>query len=335
MRRRSLIFFLILNVIVSLSVVALALNVFDAQRERDQQPIVVTVPIILTATPDPNATVPVIILTATPMPGTVILPTGLIEEFSAAQTRVPLPTIDEALLAQSQSLQGTATALPAGCILHEIQAGDTPFGVAERYGANGFELMAINGLDEIAASNLQIGQILIVPLEGCEAGVQALAATQTAAVATPEPTDTPTPEVTEAPTGTSTPTPTASPTTTLTPTPTPTPTTTIPPTAANAQVEIVRVLNVGDVTGESVDIRNNGPVIDLSGWTLRSSDGSVFTFPDQRRLFQGSTITVFSRVGTDTAIALFWNRQEPVWTSGATATLIDAQGRAQSVFTIP
>jgi hypothetical protein len=100
-------------------------------------------------------------------------------------------------------------------------------------------------------------------------------------------------------------------------------------------VEIVQVRDTGNVTAEGVEIRNNGPVIDLSGWTLRDTEGNVYTFPNERRLFQGGLLTVYSRVGEDTAIALFWDRTEPVWSSGEIVTLIDNQGRAQSVFEIP
>ena len=94
--------------------------------------------------------------------------------------------------------------------------------------------------------------------------------------------------------------------------------------------------DAGNVNAEGVEIRNaSQAIVDFSGWTLRDSEGNIYTFSDGRRLFGGGSFVVYSRVGEDTAIALFWDRTEPVWTSGDAATLIDNQGRAQSVYQIP
>ena len=174
-----------------------------------------------------------------------------------------------------------------------------------------------------------------MPLEGCELTATTLGATQTA---TFQPTETETPTespFTDTPEPSETAEPTNTPTRTRTPTATHTPTVTIPPTAENAQVEITRVTSVGQVNAEGVEIRNNGPVINLSGWRLIDSSGEEYTFPNERRLFQGGLLTVYSRVGEDTAIALFWDRTDAVWQSGETVTLLDNNGRAQSVFEIP
>jgi hypothetical protein len=108
------------------------------------------------------------------------------------------------------------------------------------------------------------------------------------------------------------------------------PTITLPPTAVNAQVEIVRVISAGDITAEGVEIRNLGGVVNLTGWTLTDGDGNSFTFPEQR-LFTNGLVTVFTRVGQNTPIALFWGRNEAVWgDAGETATLANADGDAQS-----
>jgi hypothetical protein len=110
----------------------------------------------------------------------------------------------------------------------------------------------------------------------------------------------------------------------------------LPPTAENAQVAIIAVRDAGTVTSELVEIRNAGTaVVDLSGWKLRDADGNEYLFPDQRRMFGGGSVSLFSRVGDDTAIALFWDRQQPAFTRGDVITLYDSQGRAQSTFTVP
>lgn len=339
MRRRSLLIFVIINVFVSLGVVLIVLSVLNPRnQEGSQQPILVTVPLIITATPNPNAGPTLIIVTATPRPGEVILPTDIQTEIALAETSVPIPTLDATLLESDQELRSMATTLPTNCIPYVLQEGDTPFGVALEYGVDFQDFMAVNGLDDQSASFLQIGQVLIVPLEGCDLTSEAVSASQTATFL---PTNTLTPSGTPpspTPTVTDTQPPSATPSRTPvpdTPTPTRTPTATIPPTAENAQVEIMQVRDPGNITAEGVEIRNNGPVIDLSGWTLTDSSGNVYTFPNERRLFQGGLLTVYSRVGDDTAIALFWDRTEPVWSSGTIVTLIDSNNRAQSVFEIP
>jgi hypothetical protein len=129
--------------------------------------------------------------------------------------------------------------------------------------------------------------------------------------------------------------PPASPTPTASFTASNTPTATLPPTAINAQVAITRIIDAGNLTAEGVEIRNNGPVIDLSGWTLRDAEGNAFIFPNERRLFQGGSLTVFTRVGDDTPIALYWDRRQAAYTSGEAVTLADREGRAQSIATVP
>jgi hypothetical protein len=168
MRRRSLVTFVVLNVLISLGVALAVISYLGPQNQGGSQQVVITVPILVTATQDPNATRDVIIITATPLPGSqqsVGLPTGLFEGESLAGS--PVATLDPSLLAANLSLQGTATALPQNCVPYVIKEGDTPFAIAFDYGADFQAMMEVNGLDDVAASNLQIGDTLIIPLEGC------------------------------------------------------------------------------------------------------------------------------------------------------------------------
>ena len=268
MRRSSLILFVIVNVFVSLGVVLIVLSVLRPNNQPDSAQIVVhTVPIVITATPNPNAGPTVIIITATPRDGEVFLPTDIQTEIALQETNVPVPTLDATILGQSAELQETTTALPGNCVPYVLQEGDTPFAIALEYGVDFDEFMAVNGLTEESASFLQIGQVLIVPLAGCELTASALSASQTATFL-PSPTFTPTGTLrspTPTPTETEPITPSATPSRTSSPVPTNTRTATIPPTAANAQVEIVQVRDTGNVTAEGVEIRNNGPVVICRG----------------------------------------------------------------------
>lgn len=324
MRRFGQIAFIAMNVIISLIVAIAVIQINNAQQTPAQSQIVITVPVLITATPNPNQfTQTPFIITTTPLPGTprvAALPTGLID----ATLDPNLPTIDPALLSASELLQATAgTALPEGCILHELKEGEFPSSIAEQYGADLFALMAVNGLDDTSAAFLQIGQTIIVPLEGCELSAQSLTATVAATIL---PTDTPAPTQGTPPSATLPPS--------VTPSPTTPPTSTLPPTAVNAQVAILRVMGAGDITTEGVEIQNNGAVVDLSGWTLSDGGENTYTFSDQR-FFTNGRLTVYTRTGTDTPSAKYWNRDTAVWVSGATLTLTDREGRVQSTFRVP
>ena len=119
---------------------------------------------------------------------------------------------------------------------------------------------------------------------------------------------------------------------TATPLP-PTPSPTL--TRANSQVQIVQVVGAGNIASEGVEIVNNGPTLDLVGWTISDAQGNAYVFPE-RRLFTGGMITLYTRTGEDTAIALFWGRGEAVFgESGDMAILRDAEGAVMAVYQLP
>jgi LysM repeat protein len=60
----------------------------------------------------------------------------------------------------------TPTATPApssGPTVHVVAAGDTPTGIANRYGVTVAQLAAANGLTEDDFTSLQVGQRLTIP----------------------------------------------------------------------------------------------------------------------------------------------------------------------------
>lgn len=316
MRRRSSTLFILLNVLVSLGVALGVIYLWNAQNPPQPPVQVYTVEVLITNTPDPNATVPVRIITATPLPGSIgALPTGILDTPSGPPAT--LPTLDATALSVDTTLQGTATALPQNCIPHVVQSGDTPFGIAQQYGASGFTLMEVNGLTDETATRLQVGDVLIVPLEGCP-----LTAAEVA-----RPTEPPGAGAQSAESTTE-----AGPESTAEATVRPT--LTLPPTAVNAQVEIVEVVGAGDVTAEGVVVRNLGNTINVTGWTLSDSAGNTYTFAE-RFLFSNALLTVFTRVGQDTPVALFWNRNAPLFSEPDTVlTLRDANGVVQSTYRV-
>jgi hypothetical protein len=174
--------------------------------------------------------------------------------------------------------------------------------------------LEVNGLTEETANTLQIGDTVVVPLEGCNYNLPPSPTPTLDAAQT-----TPTPEVTDDPD--------------VTPTPAASPTITLAPTSSNAQVSIVDVLDVGDVTAEGVRIRNDGNTVDVTGWTLTDVDGNEYVFTEQF-LFSNAELTVYTRTGQDSPIARFWGLDEPVWQVGDVVTLTDADGDVQATIRI-
>ncbi len=304
--------------LMALAGTGLAIMLFGNPAEAaNAQVRIVTVEVLITATPDPNATVPVIIVTATPDRTQVAVPNSVAQD--ANSTPVTGPTIDVTALAANPVEAGSSQLnLPQNCILHTIAAGDTPFGIAQQYGANGFTIMQVNNLDDVAATRLQIGDVLIVPLEGCPLDQLPNYRPQSQIVSA----DVANPQVTVNAEATEDPAPAG--------TPAPNATITLAPTAANAQVVISSINRPGDITAEGITIRNTGATVNLTGWTLRDAEGNTYTFREFI-LFSNAEVTVFTRAGQNTPIALYWGRDTAVWgDAGDVAILSDARGNVQA-----
>jgi LysM repeat protein len=250
----------------------------------------------LTGTALSGATPVVLVATATPEGG----------EFEVPQAPT-IATINPSLLPPVPSDLPPGLPSPTlavendGCIRHTIQSGDLISTLAQQYGVLPGDILLANGMDEQDAFNLQIGDVLIIPVEGC--GI----------FNTPEP----------------------SPTTTNTPFEinVVAPTVTLAPTAANAQIVITNVISWGDVNNEAVELRNQGSVVNLQGWTLSNSRGDTFLFPEFR-MQQGSLVRVLTRQGATTPAALYWGRDTAAWREGDTITLADSTGQAQATIRV-
>jgi hypothetical protein len=323
---RSQIPFLVAIFIMAIAGTFLAIQVFG-NRSPESQTELVTVVVYITNTVDPNATDAVRIITATPDRTQVSIPDGLVptgDGVTALTVSTPFSlTPNEEDVTTVSGLE-----VPTGCILHVVGDGDTVFGVADEYGVNPFLMLQVNGLDEDSAAGLQIGDELIVPVDTCPVDSITLPPT-----GTPLATDTPevTAEATEEETAEATEDPQR------TPTPRVTPTITLAPTAEDAVLEIVGVVDAGDVTAEGVRLRNPGSnsTVTVTGWTLEDLDGNVYEFRNEQRIFSNSEVTIFSRTGQDTPIALFWGLDEAVWQENDVVTLRDANGDVQAIFRIP
>lgn len=276
----------------------------------------ITVVVVVSPTPDPNATPNVIIITATTDRTQIAVPDNIVPQGTRDANNALNLTALPLDLTQSSSSSGSAA--PDGCLTHIVGDGDTMFGLADEYGVNPFVMLEVNGMTEETAF-LNIGDELIVPIEGCpieqiivsqvssDDGTQAIEVTEEITAEATESANT---------------------------TPTVTPTITLAPTATDSEIEIVGIVRAGDVTAEGVRIRNNGRVVNVTGWILSDADGNSYTFPDQM-IFSNAELTLYTRTGQDVPVSRFWGLQTAVWQVGDVVTLTDADGDVQAIYRVP
>lgn len=69
-----------------------------------------------------------------------------------------------------------------------------------------------------------------------------------------------------------------------------------------------------DLNLECISLKNAGDVlVDLSGWTLSDEGNATFTFPEGFVLPAGGLVTVHTGCGEDSAEALHWRSEKPIW----------------------
>jgi len=172
---------------------------------------------------------------------------------------------------------------------HVVEVGQTLGRLAEEYDISIEEITQIN---QAADPNfdpdfLSVGQIIIIPACGIP-------------TATPTATATPTGEPTLLPTATEGP-------------------------VGDVDIVISRVINAGDITREAVEIVNRGTPVDMGGWRLSGGRTIQYEFPSFR-LFSDGAVTVYTGVGENSPIELYWGRSAAVWEDGAEVQLLNAQG---------
>ncbi|GAB4571714.1 MAG: hypothetical protein Kow0077_09150 [Anaerolineae bacterium] len=317
MNRRALIVFVLLNIVISVGVALLVIVGWQQmQGEPLGEPMVQVFEVVITATPGPTQTPWIVTVVGNATP-------DLPQESSDEGEPTVAPTLNQEILpAIATSAALTQVAVQSSGQeerTYTVQPGDNPSLIAESYDVPLEDLLCANDLGTVEDPEfIFAGQVLIIPgpdfvcdlvAQVAEAEAEA-AATEAAAFAS----------------GTETGEETA-------PLSTPIPTVTLAPTAENAQVVIVEVIGANDVTKEGVVLRNQGGLVALRGWTLYDTQGNIFTFPDYR-LFPDAGVTVFTRVGENTPVALFWGETRAVWQPGDVVSLADANGVVQSTLRV-
>lgn len=208
----------------------------------------------------------------------------------------PLPEVVEGDTAVATE---TPTPEPEGDqpLVHIVAAGDTLTNISQQYEVELDDIVAANNL--LNPNSLEIGQALVIPVGGLEAAVAT-------AVPTLDVAERPSPAATE------------------------------PPATGGVNIQIAEVIGVGNLSAEAVQIVNTGPgQLAMVGWQLNASSGISYTFGQITLFGEGAGILLHTETGLDGATDLYWGLENPVWASGETVTLTDADGAVQATFQIP
>jgi LysM repeat protein len=313
MNRRALIVFVILNIAISVGVAMLVILWWQSsQGEPLGEPVVQVFEVVVTATPGP---------TQTPWVVTVV---GNAASAPVSNPPEPgEPTVAPTLNANILPDIATSAALTQVAIrdsgseeqTYTVESGDSPSTIAEAYDVSLDDLLCANDLGtRDDPEYIYPGQVLIIP------GADFVCSDTVALL----PTAVPTSAGEAAGSGIDSALANA----------TVMPTVTLAPTAENAQVVVTQVVGADDVTSEGVVLTNQGGLVALQGWTLYDTQGNEYVFPDYR-LFPGAGVTVFTRVGENTPVALFWGQTRAIWQPGDVVSLANADGVVQSTFRVP
>jgi micrococcal nuclease len=100
-------------------------------------------------------------------------------------------------------------------------------------------------------------------------------------------------------------------------------------------LNIEGVFGAGDLNVEYILIRNQSNAsVNLSGWSVSSSDGKTYNFP-QLTLNTNGAVRLYSKHGTNTVIELYWNSDQSLWASGSQILLLDQSGQQQANWQVP
>ncbi len=223
---------------------------------------------------------------------------GLAPTIGAVDGVLPTPNIAEPP-SGTVAPEATASAAANEPVTHVVQAGETLNVISQRYDVSIDDIMAVNGLNN--PDFLSVGQSLTIPIGGI-----------------------PTPTV---------PPPTEAAVSEL---PSPIPTEPGAPAEGGSAIGVTGVIDAGALDSEAVQLVNSGAQEQsLSGWQLLDEDGNIYTFGNVSIFGEGAGVLLHTRSGNNTFSDLFWGLSEPVWRSGETLILQDANGQNIATFTIP
>jgi LysM repeat protein len=110
------------------------------------------------------------------------------------------------------------------------------------------------------------------------------------------------------------------------------------PMRPSGSVSIDSIIGAGDLTSERVLIKHTGGgALSLVGWRLEDDRGNAFIFPraPELILYPTGAVNIHTQEGVNTVVDLYWGLDAPVWASGSTVILRDAQGNIHAKYVVP
>lgn len=107
------------------------------------------------------------------------------------------------------------------------------------------------------------------------------------------------------------------------------------PTPTKTPIVRIQIESPGNLLSEAISITNDSnQAINLQGWQIQRVGGPTYTF-DSVSIFPGGNLSLYSRIGNDTSVAIYWGQLSPVWQSGDIVTLLGVDGRVEAAAVIP
>ena len=107
----------------------------------------------------------------------------------------------------------------------------------------------------------------------------------------------------------------------------------LPVTESSHSLEIRSVNAIGNLESERLVVVNWGATVSLLGWSIVSSEGETYDFPELR-LYENGQVTVHTSVGNNTVTDLYWGKSESAWEPGVTMNLVDSNGSTHANYEI-
>jgi len=174
-----LLFFLVLTFLVAFAGTALALRLFGDSKEAVAIPQVITVEVLITATPQATKSA---VATAS---------SGHESGAPAAINPNSLGARDAAISTQTVQIAG-GPELRSSCKFYEVREGDSAYFIALRNSVELEDLLRYNNLTQETAIGLQVGQELLIPHAGCRIDWETGELVDVPPTAVPSPTTVPT-----------------------------------------------------------------------------------------------------------------------------------------------
>lgn len=101
-------------------------------------------------------------------------------------------------------------------------------------------------------------------------------------------------------------------------------------------VSINLVSGMGELKLEYILVKNDGPEkLSLLDWAVHGSEHQNLVIKSDIMLNPGGAIKIYTKEGSDSALAIYLNQSVALWKSGSTVTLLDPAQAERARYEIP